>query len=95
MDKISFKIGEDVFHAIAPDSLPGNVLIRYAEQVQAGKLYEANTTFFSRALIDESADLFAFRMDSKENPINLQTMADVVEWLMGEYANLSIQAPSA
>ena len=90
-EKIEFKIGDDVFKAVAPDKLPGNVLIRYAEQVQGGKLYEANQTFFSRALDDESATLFNHRMDSKENPITLEIMADVVEWLMEQYSNLTIR----
>lgn len=85
---IEFKIGSDVFRAIAPERLPGNVLIRYAEQVQAGKLYEAHQSFFSRALDKESAELFNHRLDSKENPITLKAMADVAEWLVGMYSNL-------
>lgn len=89
MAAIDFKIGEDVFHAIAPDRLPGNIIIRYAEQAQAGKLYEATTTFFARVLVDESADLFAFRLDSKENPITLDILLKVVEWLMEQYSNLT------
>lgn len=89
MEPISFKVGDDVFTAIAPDQLPGNIIIRYAEQAQAGKLYEATTTFFSRVLVDESADLFAFRLDSKENPITLDVLLKVVEWLMEQYSNLT------
>lgn len=88
-DLIEFKIGSDVFKAIAPERLPGNVLIRYAETVQAGKLYEAHQVFFTRALDKESAELFNHRLDSKENPIPLNTMAEVAEWLVEQYSALT------
>lgn len=86
-DPIEFKVGSDTFRAIAPDRLPGNVLIRYAEQVNAGELYKAHQIFFSRVLEKDSADLFNHRLDSKENPITLSIMAQVAEWLTGEYSN--------
>jgi hypothetical protein len=86
-EAIQFKIGDDVFTARAASKLPGNVLIRYTETVQAGKLHEAHQTFFARVLEKESADLFAFRLDSSDNPINLQTMTEVAVWLMEQYSN--------
>jgi hypothetical protein len=89
MDPIEFKIGNDIFKAIASDQVPGNIIIRYAEQAQAGKLYEAVTTFFARVLEPESADLFSHRMDSKDNPITLDVLLKVVEWLMEQYTNLT------
>lgn len=91
-EKIAFKIGDDTFYAISPDRVPGNVLIRYAEAVQTGRLYEANTVFFNRALDKASAELFNHRMDSDENPITLETMMKVVEWLTESYSNLSTKA---
>lgn len=91
-EKIAFKIGDDTFYAVAPDKLPGNVLIRYAEQVQSGRLYDANEAFFNRALDKTSAELFNDRLDNSENPINLDTMLAVVEWLMEQYSNLTTKA---
>lgn len=88
-EKIVFKIGDDTFYAVAPDKLPGNVLIRYAEQVQAGHLYNANEAFFNRALDKTSAELFNHRLDDSDNPIDLDTMLAVVEWLMEQYSNLA------
>lgn len=87
-DMIEFQVGDDVFKALSPDRLPGNVIVRYVEQVQNGKMYEAHSTFFARALDKESAELFVHRLDSKENPINLSTMVQVAEWLMEQYSNL-------
>lgn len=93
-EKLAFKIGDDTFYALAPDKLPGNILIRYAEQVQGGKLYEANANFFNRVLIKDSGELFNHRLDSTENPITLDVMMNVVEWLMEQYSNLSTRASS-
>lgn len=84
-EPLEFKIGKDVFKACAPEMLPGNVIIRYTEKVNAGKLHEAHQEFFNRVLDKESADLFNFRLDSKDNPINLNTMANVAAWLMEQY----------
>lgn len=92
-DPLEFQVGDDTFKAIAPERLPGNVLIRYAEAVNAGKLYEAHQQFFARCLEKESAELFAFRMDSKENPINLSVMAQVAEWLTEQYSALPTAPP--
>lgn len=92
-EMIEFEIGSDVFKAVAPDRLPGNVLIRYAEQVNAGELYKAHEIFFARCLDKESAELFAHRMDSKENPITLGIMAQVAEWLTEMYAATPTEPP--
>jgi hypothetical protein len=93
VEPLEFKIGTDIFKALAPERLPGNVVIRYAEQVNQGKIYEAHQTFFARALDKESAELFMHRLDSKENPITLGTMVQVAEWLMEQYSNLITTQP--
>jgi hypothetical protein len=87
-EMIEFQVGDDIFKATPPDRLPGNVLIRYAEQVNAGKLYEAHQIFFARVLDKESSELFSHRLDSKENPITLSVMAQVAEYLMEMYSNV-------
>lgn len=91
-EKIAFKIGDDVFYAVAPDRLPGNVLIRYAEELTNNNLYKANSNFFNRVLVKDSSSLFNERLDSTENPITLDTMMAVVEWLMEQYSNLATPA---
>lgn len=91
MEPLKFKIGDDVFTAVAPDRLPGNVLVRYAETVNTGKLYDANVQFFNSVMDAESSELFKGRLDSLENPITLETMMRVVEWLVEQYSNLKSQ----
>lgn len=86
MAPLEFEIGNDSFVAIAPNRLPGNVLIAYVEEVQEGRIYQGHKNFFAKALVPESAERFAERLDSVENPIPLQQMIEVAEWLTEEYS---------
>lgn len=85
-DPIEFQVGNETFYALAPENVPANILIRYTEQVQDGKLYEAHKLFFARVLIGESSEQFSMRMDSTDTPITLATMMQVAEWLIEMYA---------
>lgn len=90
MDPLEFEIDGDTFVAIAPNRLPGNVLITYVEEVGEGKVYLGHKHFFERALMPESAAKFSERLDSVENPIPLQQMIQVAEWLTTEYSAFTV-----
>lgn len=90
MEPLEFEIDKDSFTAIAPNRLPGNVLISYVEEVQAGKVYQGHKNFFSKALLPESAERFAERLNSVDNPIPLQQMIEVAEWLTAEYSAFTV-----
>lgn len=83
---IEFQVGDQVYTAIAADSLPANVLIRYSEQVGEGKMYEAHKIFFARVLIGDAADEFIGRLDSTSSPITLAHMVLIAEYLIEQYA---------
>lgn len=87
---LEFEIDGDSFVAIAPNRLPGNVLISYVEDVQEGRVYKGHKDFFAKALVPESAERFAGRLDSVENPIPLQQLIEVAEWLTGEYSAFTV-----
>lgn len=89
VEPVEFQVGDETFYALAPDALPANILIRYTEMVQDGKLYDAHKTFFGRALVKESADRFIHRLDSTETPITLSVMVQVAEWLVEIYSNFN------
>jgi hypothetical protein len=89
-EPLEFQIDEDTFTAIAPNRLPGNVLINYVEEVSDGKVYVGHKHFFEKALVKDSAEKFAERLDSTENPINLQQMIEVAEWLVNEYSAFTV-----
>lgn len=89
-DPLEFEIDGDTFTAIAPNRLPGNVLISYVEEVGEGKVYLGHKHLFEKTLVPESAVLFSERLDSTEKPINLQQMIEVAEWLVQEYSAFTV-----
>lgn len=89
-EPLEFEIDGDNFVAIAPNRLPGNVLIAYVEDVQEGRVYQGHKNLFDKSLLPESAVRFNERLNSVENPINLQQMIEVAEWLTQEYAAFTV-----
>jgi len=89
-EPLEFELDGETFIAIAPNRLPGNVLISYVEDVTEGKVYVGHKKFFEKALVKDSAEKFAERLDSNENPINLQQMIEVAEWLVNEYSAFTV-----
>lgn len=83
-EPIKFKVDDDVFVAIAPNKCPANILVRYAETMMTGRSYTAHTRFFADVMEEESYATFAQRLDSKDNPITINGMADVANWLVEE-----------
>jgi hypothetical protein len=90
LDPLEFEIDGDTFTAIAPNRLPGNVLIEYVENIQSGKVYQGHKEFFERALLPESAERFNSRLNDPANPIPLQQMIEVAEWLTVEYSAFTV-----
>lgn len=89
-EPLEFEIDGDTFVAAPPNRLPGNVLISYVEEIQAGKVYQGHKNFFAKALVPESAVRFEERLNSPENPIPLQQMIEVAEWLTTEYSAFTV-----
>jgi hypothetical protein len=79
-----FKVDDDVFVAVAPNKLPANVLISYAETMAIGRVRSAHIRLFADVLEEDSHKVFAERMNSTENPVTLTMMADVANWLVEE-----------
>lgn len=89
-DPLEFEIDGDSFVAAPPNRLPGNVLIAYVEDVQAGLVYQGHKNFFAKALIPESATRFEERLNSAEKPIPLEQMIEIAEWLTAEYSAFTV-----
>jgi len=83
-EPVKFKVDDDVFVAVPPNKLPANVLIGYAEMVSMGRTRTAHLRLFADVLEEDSHTTFAARLESKDNPITLNTMADVANWLIQE-----------
>lgn len=89
-EPLEFEIGEDKFTALPANRLPGAILINYVEEVSEGKVYSGHKHFFEKALLPESSALFTERLSDPENPIPLQQMIEVAEWLTTEYSAFTV-----
>lgn len=89
-EPIQFRIGEDIFKAV-PD-IPADTIIRLSKNklnltVGADGEEDAFAGFkamLSEILYEDSYKLFISRLGDKERPIGVNTLKDVVEWLIGE-----------
>lgn len=53
------------------------------------------TKFFSQVLKDESLERFNALIEDKDRVVSMETLADIVSWLMEEYAGRPEKQPEA
>lgn len=86
---IRFQIDDDVFHA-AP-AIPAETLVRLvsdwtnAQSEPLGAQYEGFRDLIGLVLLPPSFERFSARMASREDPIEIDQVSDVIVWLLGEY----------
>lgn len=81
---VSFTVDDDEFTAIPANRLPAGVLAKYFEDINGGKLFEAHEVFFQTVLTEDSWKVFSDRLNSKDKPITVTLMGDIVTWLLGD-----------
>lgn len=85
---IEFKIDDDTFYATG--SVPAGVM-REMLSIQgdmnsssSSEQYDLMIKIFEHLLLKDSLELFKYRLNSADNPIDLSVLPDVIEWLVGE-----------
>lgn len=78
---------EDTFTALATS--PAGVMVDFAAAGSqgGGKSAAALVEFLAQTLIDGDVDRFAELVRDKRVQIPVQTLGEIVEWLVAEYAN--------
>lgn len=92
LESVTFDVDGEDFIALPPNRLPANVLIRYSETVQDGKLYEAHKDFFNKVLVDDSAVRFEQRLNSGADDkvtVTLPMMIEIAEYLITAYSDFA------
>lgn len=89
-EPVEFKIDNDLF--TAPSVLPIPTMQELAETADAIKtetnnsqLFKKVTGIFDAVLTDASASRFRERVASKEEPIDIEQLIDIMLWLLEEY----------
>lgn len=87
-EPITFKLHDEDFEA--SPALPGVVIIDFVKRSQeadeAGGL-SLILDFFKAALLDESYARFAALIEDRDRSVSVETLAEIVEWLLGEYGD--------
>lgn len=84
---LSFKLHDEEFHCVP--QVQGRTLlslVSLANVDDAVKSAEAVNKFFEVVLLDESLERFNLIAESKDKIITVETLADIVSWLMEEYS---------
>lgn len=95
---LKFKIDDDVFEAVP--ALPALLAMEFVDNAQAFESADSHLrieivqAMFDLVLEEKSATRFFERLSSKTNAIDVQTMFQVVDWLMGEYGQVPTESPS-
>jgi len=73
----------------ARGALQGKVLLDFAQiSDEPSKAAAAIPTFFAKVLLPESLDRFNALLESEDRIVEVETLAEIVGWLMEEYTNL-------
>lgn len=92
---ISFELDGVEFHC-RPD-IPGTLMLEYAEMMGSDNVSISARVildFFKAAMEDEEHARFRKFADSVDNPVTIETLGDIVAYLLGEYADRPTPPPS-
>jgi hypothetical protein len=93
-----FRVDNDVFSAVA--ALPALLAMEFAssseefEKASATERVVLLRSMFNLILVDDSVERFFERLSSKTDPIDTQTMFNIIDWLMEEYGQRPTESPS-
>lgn len=93
---ISFKLHDEEFNCVK--ELQGKVLldlVSKASTLDATASGQIMNEFFAKALEDESLERFNALLDSKDKIVHVETLSEIVSWLIGEYTDRPNQQPEA
>lgn len=93
-EPIVFKLHDEEFTCIP--ALQGKVLMDLVSRSQSEDPAESIgviNSFFSSALTDESLERFNALLEDKERIVNMETLGEIIAWLVEEYSGRPNQQP--
>jgi len=91
---LSFKLHGEEFECVPV--LQGKVLLDLVARAgtnDASASGEIMNDFFTNALQDESLERFNALLKSKDKIVHIETISEIVSWLIGEYSDRPNQQP--
>jgi hypothetical protein len=93
---LSFKLHDEEFHCMP--KMQGKVLLSIVESSSdddPGSSAKSIRTFFEKVLMDESFKRFDALLEDKEKIVNVETLSEIVAWLLEEYSDRPNPQPEA
>jgi hypothetical protein len=93
-EPIVFKLFDEEFTCIP--SIQGKTLMSLVARSQSEdptQAMEVVETFFGKVLVDESLERFNALLDDKERIVTMETLGEIVAWLVEEYSGRPNQQP--
>lgn len=85
-EPLSFKLHGEEFDALP--AIQGKTLIEFAEMsTDPAEAAKAIPLFFSKVLTEESYNRFDALLSSEDKIVEMETLGEIVGWLMEEYTN--------
>lgn len=95
-EPIVFKLYGEEFTCIP--TLQGKTLMNLVSRSQSQDPVEAMEvieTFFDKVLVEESLERFNALLEDKDRIVNMETLGDIITWLIEEYTGRPNQQPEA
>lgn len=93
-EPITFKVYDQEFSCIP--SLPGRTLLKLVSQSgtdDASAMANTIEDFFATCLMEKDKDRFFELLDNPEKVVPVETLAEIVAWLVEEYSGRPTQGP--
>lgn len=95
-EPLSFKLFEEEFHCAT--EIQGKTLLNIISNSSLDDPIKSSQTvvkFFETVLLDESLDRFNALLESKDKIVTVETLSEIVAWLMEEYTDRPEAQPEA
>lgn len=94
LEPIFFKLHDEEFECVP--RIQGSVMLNLVAENSSddsGATARVITSFFSQVLTDESYGRFELLIHDKEKIVDVETLSEIVAWLIEEYTNRPNQQP--
>lgn len=95
-EPISFKIYDEEFHCVS--AIQGKTLLSFvSDSTSTDPAVQAKTIerFFNYVLTDESVDRFNKLQETKDKIVSVDTLGEIISWVVEQYSDRPEEQPEA
>jgi hypothetical protein len=93
LEDISFDLLGQTFRCVS--ILPGSALVQIIETTESGNGVGVINELFRDAIVEEDQERFFALLDGKEFVVSIETLLEILQWLVEQYAQRPTKRPSS